>query len=539
MFAALASDDEESFEKGGVRSVSGRVSNEEIEEGIPATSEKGDEEEGDFEASLDEESDDNEGEQKGEELAEPKKQFLSEFEDLVGLEGRFGVKVTEEMVKTVRASISGKGAVAGEQLLEPMKVQKEVWKVAFDPQMRTRNLIVVSETGSGKTLAFLVPTVVEAASHLQDVVNTVVVAPTRELALQTHDVASKCFIGIVRSIILMGGNSVDEEELKISNLKPNFVVGTPGRLRAHLQSEMLNFSSVFNFVVDEADRLLALGFLEDIKFMRECMTSKDLRMMLTTATWESEKELEKELRVTDPVMIVCTRDARLHTAGTITQYFTFTKHKGAPRFKSCLKLLRSVIVEVPDARVILFAMFKLEARTLGKSLKENGLSAVSIEGDMSQSARIAALEKFRTGEAQILVATDVAARGLDIENVTHVINYSVGMSVENYIHRIGRCGRAGKFGKAYTFFLQPNDDKFAPELLQLLEDSKQQIPQDLRIIAQRELKKRSKKHHGECLTEEEQERLEQERENREKQLRQQRRHNIQSSKHRGKNKKKR
>jgi len=177
---------------------------------------------------------------------------------------------------------------------------------------------------------------------------------------------------------------------------------------------------------------------------------------------------------------------------TVTQRVNVLAHKGAPRFNYLSKLLTMALKDDPGSRVIVFCLHKAEARQMGKDLRAEGIANVVLEGDMSQSARVTAIEAFRNGtQGRVLVATDVAARGLDVLNVSHVFNYSLGLNIESYIHRCGRTGRAGRFGIAHTFVVK-GDEKMTPELCVVLQKANQYIPPDLRTIADKELKKRNR-----------------------------------------------
>jgi ATP-dependent RNA helicase DBP3 len=177
----------------------------------------------------------------------------------------------------------------------------------------------------------------------------------------------------------------------------------------------------------------------------------------------------------------------------VTQRVEVLAHKGAPRFRSLVQLLTAALDENNKNKMIVFCAHKAQARTMGKDLRSRSVDNVVLEGDMSQTARVAAVASFRDDAARrVLVATDVAARGLDVPHVTHVFNYELGkLGLESYVHRCGRTGRAGRFGVAHTFVLK-SDEKLSPELVGVLRKTDQRVPDELRIMAGKELKRRSK-----------------------------------------------
>ena len=341
------------------------------------------------------------------------------------------------------------------------------------------------------------------------------------------------------------------------------------------EEAVVSLEGVRTLVLDEADRMLDLGFAEDIDALAALIAARGGESLpflsaavhphtwMFSATWPpGVAQLAAKLLLPGAVHIAIgsTTEDRgpegeggqaLVAAASVTQRFEQMKGKGAPRMRRLTELLAEILGD-PDepppeqedvagvgqevggkepGRVLVFVLYKKEASDVAKVLAAKGFSAVPLHGDMSQSARSTAMEAFRSGEAAVLVATDVAARGLDVAEVSHVINFSFGMSLENYVHRVGRCGRAGRRGVATTFFVD-GDEKFAPALLELLQrgggassgGARQPPPsawlRELAASAKEKEAKAAKRGQRE-MTEEEQEELERRIENRERQRAQQ------------------
>lgn len=311
---------------------------------------------------------------------------------------------------------------------------------SIPPGLKGHDIIGIANTGEGKTAAFLIPLINKMLHHPHEKV--LVVVPTRELALQIDEE----FMGFSRglgiySVLLVGGVSIN---MQIERLRRGvrMVIGTPGRLKDLIERNELDLGGFHNLVLDEADRMLDMGFILDIKYLIARLP-KERHTLFFSATFSREiEELAKTL-LKDPIRIsVKKRD----TASNVEQDVVRVKDR-TQKFDRLCELLKQ-----PEfGKVLVFGRTKHGVERLGQVLSREGFLAASIHGNKSQPQRQRALKDFKDEKIQVLVATDVAARGLDIPNVSHVINYDVPGTYDDYVHRIGRTGRAGKKGIALTF----------------------------------------------------------------------------------------
>merc|ERR1712088_138693 len=357
---------------------------------------------------------------------------------------------------------------------KPTPIQAQCWPVLASG----RDVIGIAETGSGKTLAFTIP----ALAHLQHRTATegraakgsprmLIIAPTRELAMQSQEVleAAGKECGIASVCIYGGVSKWGQKEALGKGVE--VVVATPGRLIDLMQEEIITLSQVSYLVLDEADRMLDQGFERDIRqIVGE--THKGRQTALFSATWpDSVRELAHSF-LNRPIKV--TIGSEDLAAGTrITQIVGGVEDRA--REGLLLKLLNKYHSSRKN-RVLIFVLYKKEAARVETNLKRSGWKVCSIHGDKSQEARTQAVEQFKSGEVPLLVATDVAARGLDIPGVDFVINYSFPLTIEDYVHRIGRTGRAGREGTAHTFF-QQCDKLRAGELVKVLKEANQEVPE--------------------------------------------------------------
>ncbi len=308
------------------------------------------------------------------------------------------------------------------------------------PQARAGNdLIVQSKTGTGKTLAFLLPTI----ERLKKIPATqeLIIAPTRELATQISKVAEKiCATLEIESLLICGGQDIDRQKEKLKRI-PQLVIGTPGRLLDHLRRGTIQLKNINKIVIDEADELLKLGFIEDVEnLLRE--TAKDRQIILCSATMPLRiRQLAAEFLKTPKEILVETKTVTLENINQVV-----VKVSAEKKFACLCEILQS---ENPYLAMI-FCATKETTSKLALELAKKNFEVDELHGDLTQQQRNFVLKKFREAKIQILVSTDIAARGLDIEGVTHVISYEVPRDVETYIHRIGRTGRAGEHGTAIT-----------------------------------------------------------------------------------------
>jgi ATP-dependent RNA helicase DeaD len=299
-----------------------------------------------------------------------------------------------------------------------------------------------AQTGTGKTAAFALPLLGKIDLSLRKP-QALVLAPTRELAIQVAEAInsySKYMKGF-QVVPIYGGQSFPVQ-LKQLARGPQVIVGTPGRVMDHMRKKKINWEHMHTLVLDEADEMLRMGFLEDVEWVLE-QTPDDRQIALFSATMPKEIKRVADRFLDNPKVIkIKTKTA---TATTIEQsYLTVSHHNKVDA------LTRILEVEETDA-IIIFARTKTATTELADRLSARGYAAAAINGDMQQSARERTVEHLKSGRLDILVATDVAARGLDVQRISHVINYDITQDVESYIHRIGRTGRAGREGKAILF----------------------------------------------------------------------------------------
>lgn len=312
-----------------------------------------------------------------------------------------------------------------------------------------KDVIGQAQTGTGKTVAFGIP-LAQIVDKQDKAVQALVIAPTRELAIQSQEELYR--IGQnkgVRVQAIYGGSSIGHQ---IKNLKqnPDIIVGTPGRLRDHLNRGTLNLSNLKVLVLDEADEMLNMGFIEDIEAIIKNLP-KDYQTLLFSATMpKSVAGIARRIMDNPTTVQIKTKTV---TSENVKQYYT--RAKDYEKFDS---LTRLIDVQTPDSALV-FSRTKRRVDEVAQGLKRRGYNADGIHGDLSQAQRMKVLKSFKEGDIDILVATDVAARGLDISTITHVYNYDVPQDPESYVHRIGRTGRAGEKGVSVTF-VTPNEMGF-------------------------------------------------------------------------------
>lgn len=303
-----------------------------------------------------------------------------------------------------------------------------------------KDVIGLANTGTGKTGAFLIPMIHKILGNPQE--KLLVVVPTRELAIQIREEFVTLTKGLrINSVVVVGGANI-HSQINALRSRHNVVIGTPGRLKDIIQRKHLNLGAFQNVVLDEADRMLDMGFINDIKFLLS-LTPPVRQTLFFSATLSSEIESLIQNFLKNPVKIsIKTRD----TAASVDQDVVRVK-KDENKFE----VLCHLLAQAHFQKILIFSRTKHGAEKLAKNLLHQGFKAESIHGDKSHNKRQRALKLFKENIVEILVATDVAARGLDIPNVSHVINFDIPATYEDYIHRIGRTGRADKKGSALTF----------------------------------------------------------------------------------------
>ncbi len=310
--------------------------------------------------------------------------------------------------------------------------------------LRGLDLVGIANTGTGKTAAFLIPLInkVLASRSTPLPERILIVVPTRELAQQIESEFNE-FVPHLNmfAVCCVGGASMGYQVRALNN-PHSFIIGTPGRLRDLIDRRSINLERYATVVLDEADRMLDMGFIADIKYMVSKMPAKRHTLFFSATMSPEIKALIKDF-LNEPVMIsVKTTETSSHVDQDVVR---------VPAGKNKLDVLRDLLKGPGFDKVLIFGRTKHGVERLAKELKTMGFKAESIHGNKTQGQRQKALSLFKENHANILVATDVAARGLDISGVSHVINFEVPSTYDDYVHRIGRTGRAGKKGKALTF----------------------------------------------------------------------------------------
>ncbi len=319
---------------------------------------------------------------------------------------------------------------------EPTPIQEKTIPIL----LKGSDLIGQAQTGTGKTAAFGVP-IIENLDRDAKGVQALVLAPTRELAVQAAEEFNK--LGSykdIHAIPIYGGTSI-ERQITALEKGVHVVVGTPGRVLDHIRRKTLHLGSIKVVVLDEADEMLDMGFIEDITSILSS-TPVERQTMLFSATMPEQIVNISKRYMRDPEKIVA--ESKTLTAPKISQIFYEVKHTEK------VEALTRLIDTADSGRFLVFSHTKRECDELSHKLKMRGFDVEAMHGDFSQAQREKVLKKFKDNEIDILIATDVAARGLDISDISHVVNYSIPQDPESYVHRIGRTGRAGKAGVAIT-----------------------------------------------------------------------------------------
>ncbi|KAI4128204.1 MAG: hypothetical protein LQ338_002840 [Usnochroma carphineum] len=364
----------------------------------------------------------------------------------------------------------------------PTPIQAAAWPFLLSG----RDVIGVAETGSGKTLAFGIPGIRSVSSSTvskpsKTPTRAVIVSPTRELAVQIHAQIEQLAIpASLKSVCVYGGIPKDPQRLALSTA--HIVVATPGRLNDLIEEGSADLSAVKYLVLDEADRMLEKGFEDAIRkiVFTTPSPSQGRQTLMFTATWpESVRELAATF-MTNPIRITIgedNADGELRANARIEQHVEVVDPRGKEqRMLQLIKQHQSGAHK--NDRILVFCLYKKEATRVESFLRSKGLRVAGIHGDLSQQARMAALGGFKSGECPLLVATDVAARGLDIPNVKLVLNVTFPLTVEDYVHRIGRTGRAGARGLAITLFTE-HDKAQSGALINVLKAAGQRVPKEL------------------------------------------------------------
>ncbi|MDP1731328.1 MAG: DEAD/DEAH box helicase [Devosia sp.] len=351
-------------------------------------------------------------------------------------------------------------AVTAAGYTKPTDIQAQ----AIPHVLQKKDIIGIAQTGTGKTASFVLPmlTLLESGRARARMPRTLILEPTRELAAQVHENFEKYGKNHRLSVaLLIGGVSFEEQNKKLDR-GADVLIATPGRMLDQFERGRILLSGVDILVIDEADRMLDMGFIPDIE--RICSLLPPRRQTLffsATMPPEIQKLTNRFLR--DPIKIEVARQNP--TAETIDQKLARVSNKPEEKREALRRLIRG---EANLTNAIIFCNRKRDVATLARSLARHGFNAGGLHGDMDQKSRTETLDSFRSGKLTFLIASDVAARGLDIPAVSHVFNFDVPTHAEDYIHRIGRTGRAGRSGTAITL-ATPSDGKYVDAIVKLIQ----------------------------------------------------------------------
>lgn len=361
--------------------------------------------------------------------------------------------------------------------VKPSPIQAQAWPVL----LKGEDLIGIAQTGTGKTLAFLLPAFVHIDGQpvprgQRGGPNVLVMAPTRELALQIEKEVHKYQYKGIRAICLYGGGSRKEQITKVEQ-GVEIIICTPGRLNDLVSANIIDITSITYLVLDEADRMLDMGFEPQIRKLLLDIRP-DRQTIMTSATWPPGVRRLAQSYMKNPVQVyVGTLD--LAATHTVTQQIEVLDEED-----KYVRVMNFVKNMGKNDKAIIFCGRKTRADDLSSEFVLSGINCQSIHGDRDQADREQALEDIKTGDVRVLIATDVASRGLDIEDITHVVNYDFPRNIEEYVHRVGRTGRAGRTGMSLSFFTR-QDWAMAAELIKILEEADQDVPDEIRSMAER------------------------------------------------------
>jgi len=358
----------------------------------------------------------------------------------------------------------------------PTPIQAQSWPMILSG----RDVLGIAETGSGKTLGFALPGVI----HIQNQPRArrsgpicLCVAPTRELAIQIETETKKFASSLGITVASCYGGAPRHRQQSVLRRGVDFLIATPGRLLDFLERRVIDLTHTSYVVFDEADRMLDMGFEPQIRAVMS-QVRPDRQMLMFSATWPKEVEALAR-QFLKPTRCAIKVGDENKACERVTQQILITQRHAKPQ------KLFEILQTRPQDKTIIFTATKRMADRLAGDLRRAGFRSDAIHGDKDQRQRERSLDGFKRGYTNILVATDVASRGLDVKDLTLVINFDFPKSLDDYIHRIGRTGRAGKFGTAISFFDGKEDGKNAKRLVSLLAKNNQDIPEELRSLASR------------------------------------------------------
>ncbi|OGW55707.1 MAG: RNA helicase, partial [Nitrospirae bacterium RBG_19FT_COMBO_55_12] len=326
----------------------------------------------------------------------------------------------------------------------PTPIQRQ----AIPPVLEGKDVMGLAQTGTGKTAAFVLPILERLMKGPRGRVRALIIAPTRELAEQIHEsINALGFQTKLRSITIYGGVGVNPQIQKL-RAGVDIVVACPGRLLDHINQGTINLSQTEVLVLDEADRMFDMGFLPDIRRILKHVPARRQTLLFSATMPDDIRKLAHEV-LKNPVTVQVGHTAPVNTV-------SHALYPVAQHLKT--GLLLELLKHTNTESVLIFTRTKHRAKRVGQQLEKAGYKAASLQGNLSQNKRQAALDGFRDGSFQVLVATDIAARGIDVSSISHVINYDMPDTADAYTHRIGRTGRAAKTGDAFTFITREDED---------------------------------------------------------------------------------
>ena len=416
------------------------------------------------------------------------KNFYVEHPDVAGMSERHAEKVREDSGISILRGPAPKPVRTFEEASFPDYILSEIKHYGFKKptpiQMQGfpvalsgKDVVGIADTGSGKTLTFLLPALVHILAQEElrrgDGPIALILAPTRELAVQIHTEVNKfARVAKIKSTCCYGGVSRGPQARDLHS-GVEICIATPGRLIDFVESGTTNLKRVTYLVLDEADRMLDMGFEPQVrKIVRDIRS--DRQTLMWSATWPKEvQSLARDLCREEPVHINI-GSTELTASHNIKQTVEVVKQYEKP------EKLNRLLEKIMDgkSKILIFTATKRGCDDLTRQLRIDGWPALCIHGDKSQQERDWVLQEFRESKSPIMIATDVASRGLDVKDIVYVINYDLPNQVEDYVHRIGRTGRAGAKGHSFTFFTE-DKAKLAKELIAVMKEAKQEIPQEL------------------------------------------------------------
>ncbi|XP_050301149.1 probable ATP-dependent RNA helicase DDX43 [Anthonomus grandis grandis] len=360
---------------------------------------------------------------------------------------------------------------------KPSPIQSQAWPVLLSGE----DLIGIAQTGTGKTLAFLLPALIHIDGQTipreeRGGPAVLIMAPTRELALQIDKEVKKYYYRGITSVCVYGGGD-RKGQIDVVSRGVDIVIATPGRMNDLNEAGHLNVRSVTYVVLDEADRMLDMGFEPQIrKVMYSLRPTR--QSIMTSATWPPGVRRLADSYMNDPIQVYV-GSLDLAATHTVTQTIQILEEKD--KEETFFEFISNM---APDDKMIVFCCTKAKADYLSVECAMKNISCASLHGNRDQCDREQAVKDIGDGTVKILIATDVASRGLDIDDITHVLNYDFPKNIEEYVHRVGRTGRAGKFGESISYFTR-NDWGQAAELIKILEEAQQYVPEEIYSMAER------------------------------------------------------